>query len=142
MRYVVGILFLASPAIAVEPVYTWRTSAGDPDRVYLYQDGKQIGGWCYQGKHYRTFDGKEWGPPTNTAPMKPPANRVVVTPAPMQTPIVVAQQPFPQTRLRGPLRVRAATVMTQAIADTTMRMVEEIPGAILDSILKGRVEIK
>jgi hypothetical protein len=142
MRYAIGILFLASPAFAGEPVYTWRSRVDDPDRTYLYLDGQQIGGWCYQGKHYRAFDGKDWGPPTNTAPVKPPANRVIVTPAPMQAPIVVAQQPFPQTKLRGPLRVRAATVMTQTIADTTMRVVEEIPGAILDSILKGRFELK
>jgi len=61
MRYVIGILLLASPAFAGEPVYSWRSQADDPERVYLYLDGKQVGGWCYVAKHYRAFDGKKLG---------------------------------------------------------------------------------
>jgi hypothetical protein len=132
MRYVVGILFLASPAFAGEPVYSWRSRPDDPDRIYLYLDGKQVGGWCYQGKHYRAFDGKDWGPPTGAAPARPPVQR----------PMVMTQQSSPPPRLRGPLRVRLGTAMADVVTDTTMRIVEEIPGAILDSILKGRFELK
>ena len=61
MRYMIGILLLASPALAGEPVYSWQTLANDPDRIYLYMDGKQIGGWDYRLKHYRSFDGTNWG---------------------------------------------------------------------------------
>ncbi len=139
MRYVISILLLASPAIAGEPAYTWRTRPDDPERTYLYLDGKQVGGWSYQDKHYRTFDGKDWGPPTSMAPVKPPANRVIVTPAPK--PMVVMQAIPATPQLRGPLRRRAATVFADAIAEGTMRVVEEIPGAILDSILKGNFKL-
>lgn len=141
MRTAILALLLASPAAAAEPEYTWRTLPDDLDRIYLYQDGKQVGGWCYSAKHYRTFDGKEWGPPTNTAPIKPPANRVVIV-TPPQKPAMAMQQPLPPVpRLRGPLRNRAATVFSQAIVDGTMRVIEEIPGAIWDSIKKGNFKL-
>jgi hypothetical protein len=142
MRYVIGFLLFASPAMAGEPAYSWQTRPDDLDRIYLYQDGKQIGGWCYSSKHYRSFDGKEWGPPTSKAPTQPPANRVVIVTPPVQRPAVVMQPSAAVPRLRGPLRARAANVFSQAIVDGTMRVVEEIPGAILDSILKGNFELK
>jgi hypothetical protein len=66
------LLLLASPAFSAEPVYTWQTRADDPDRVYLYRDGTQIGGWCYRAGHYRPFDGETWGQPTATSPVQPP----------------------------------------------------------------------
>jgi len=140
MRYAIVILLFASPASAGDPVYTWRTNPSDPDRIYLYQDGKQVGGWSYPDKHYRGFDGKEWGPATSKAPTPPPANRVIITP-PVQKPLVMMQPSTPIPQLRGPLRRRAAMVFTEAIAEGTMRVVEEIPGAILDSILKGNFKL-
>ncbi|HXD88302.1 MAG TPA: hypothetical protein VN641_17570 [Urbifossiella sp.] len=48
MRFSVCLLLLLPAAgTAGEPVYTWGTR-DDPDRVYLYRDGRQIGGWCYR----------------------------------------------------------------------------------------------
>ena len=90
MRYVVSILFLASPALAGEPA-------------------------------------------------RPAQKPLVVT---VQRPTVVMQQSSPPVRLRGPLRVRLGTAMADVVTDTTMKIVEEIPGAILDSIMKGRFELK
>jgi hypothetical protein len=54
------LLLIASSASSAEPVYTWQYRADDPDRIYLYHDGKQIGGWCYRANHYRPFDGETW----------------------------------------------------------------------------------
>jgi hypothetical protein len=145
MRYVIGILLLASPVAAGEPVYSWQSRADDPDRVYLYLDGKQIGGWDYRLKHYRSFDGTNWGTPTDTPPATPPANRVVATPRPtamlLQTPLL--QSPvLPPPPIRGPLRRTAVGVMDQAIMDTTVRIINEIPGAIADQIKKGNYALK
>src|SRR5262249_39289603 len=50
----------------------WYSRADDPDRVYLYRDGVQIGGWCYRAMHYRPFDGRTWGAPSQVAPVQPP----------------------------------------------------------------------
>jgi len=73
MRYTIFVLLLlTSVGFSAEPVYTWRYRADDPDRAYLYRDGVQIGGWCYREKHYRPFDGKTWGEPTDAAPAPPP----------------------------------------------------------------------
>jgi hypothetical protein len=66
------LLLFGIPGIAAEPVYTWRSLNDDPDRVYLYRDGVQIGGWCYREQQYRPFDGKTWGQPTAAAPVTPP----------------------------------------------------------------------
>src|SRR5262249_14032273 len=129
-----------SPAYSGEPVYSWRSHPDDPERVYLYLDGKQIGGWCYTAKHYRSFDGKNWGPPTDTAPVRPPENRVVVIPR--QTPRVMTQPGPPPLQLRGPLRVRLGTAMAQVITDMTMRVVEEIPRAIADSVARGDYQLE
>ena len=61
----------------------------------------------------------------------------------VQRPAVVMQQRSSAApRMRGPLKVRLGTAMADVVTDTTMRIVEEIPGAILDSILKGRFELK
>jgi hypothetical protein len=76
MRYAIYfLLLLACPAFSAEPVYTWQYRADDPDRVYLYRDGKQIGGWCYREKHYRPFDGVNWGQPSAASPVQPPERR-------------------------------------------------------------------
>lgn len=149
MRYLVGILLLASPVAAYEPVYSWRSRADDPDRVYLYRDGKQVGGWCYADSHYRPFDGKVWGTPVAAAPVRPPVRAAVVVtppvvvapPAVVAPPVVVTPAP-PLPRLRGPLRVRAATVMSDAIADTTVRMMAEIPRAVAESVRQGNYQLK
>ena len=140
MRYVIGILLLASPVVAAEPAYSWRTIAGDPDRVYLYLDGKQVGGWDYREKYYRSYDGTNWGTPTDKPPVTPPANRVVVTPP---QPLMLLQSPvLPPPPIRGPLRRKAVGVMDQAIMDTTVRIINEIPGAIVDQIKKGNYQLK
>ena len=144
MRYAIGILLLASPVVAAEPAYSWQSRVDDPDRVYLYLDGKQIGGWDYRLKHYRSFDGANWGTPTDTPPATPPANRVVVAPRQpamlLQTPLL--QSPvLPPPPIRGPLRRKAVTVMDQAIMDSTVRVLNEIPGAIADQIKKGNYQL-
>jgi hypothetical protein len=138
MRYLIGILLLASPAVAGEPAYSWRTRGDDPDRIYLYLDGKQVGGWSYPEKHYRAFDGKDWGPPTDKAPVKPPANRVIVTPPQMPT---VHTQPNVLPLRGGPLKVRMGTFLGQIFLDGAARVAEEIPGAIVDSIKKRNYQL-
>jgi hypothetical protein len=139
MRYVVFTLLLASPAFAGEPVYSWRARADDPERVYLYLDGKQIGGWCYLSKHYRSFDGENWGAPTGTAPMLPPERRVLAAAQPK--PLVLTQQGSTPLQVRGPVRVRLGTAMGQVITDVTMKLLEEIPGAIADYLAKGQYQL-
>ncbi|HEV3146270.1 MAG TPA: hypothetical protein VGZ47_20450 [Gemmataceae bacterium] len=139
MRYVFVILLLASPAFAGEPVYSWRTRADDPERVYLYLDGNQIGGWDYRAKQYRPFDGKNWGAPADTAPARPPANRVVVMP--QQQPMVTTQENLRPLQMRGPLGVRLGTAMGEAMADMTMKMTEEMLRAMLDSLAKGQYKL-
>jgi hypothetical protein len=140
MRYAVVILLLASPASAGEPAYAWRSRPDDPDRVYLYLDGKQVGGWCYAAGHYRSFDGTNWGPPTGTAPVRPPERRVVVIPR--QQPVVMTQPSPPPLQLRGPLRVRLGTAIGQIGTDLTMHMIEDaIPRAIADSVARGQYQL-
>jgi len=139
MRSIVATLLLCSPAFASEPAYSWQTNPNDPDRIYLYQDGRQIGGWCYSAKHYRSFDGTSWGPPTEKAPVQPPANRVV--PRPQQR--LVMTPPITPTRpLRGPLRVRAGTIFAETMMEGTLRVFEAIPGAILDSVKQGNYKLE
>jgi hypothetical protein len=62
-----------APAVA-GPVLEWRELAGDPDRMYLYSNGIQIGGYCNREKHYRPFNAatRAWGEPT-ACPVVPPA---------------------------------------------------------------------
>jgi hypothetical protein len=140
MRYVVVALLLASGAFAGEPVYSWRTRADDPDRAYLYADGKQIGGWCYRAKQFRPFDGKDWGPQTDVAPVRPPVQRVLVIT--QQTPMTITQPSPTPLQLRGPLRVKLGTAMGQLFADMTMHMIEDvIPRAIADSLARGQYQL-
>jgi hypothetical protein len=140
MRNVVCILLLASPTFSGEPVYSWRSRADDPERVYLYVDGKQIGGWCYLAKQYRPFDGKNWGPPTDTAPARPPEQRVLVRT--QQKPMVIPRQSSTPLQLRGPLRVRLGTAIGQTVTDLTMHMIEDvIPRAIVDSLGRGQYQL-
>lgn len=141
MRSLITLILLATSALAGEPDYSWRTHATDPDRIYLYREGTQVGGWCYREKHYRPYDGANWGTPTATPPVKPPANRVVVVPQP--APMVITPQVVPTRPLRGPLRVRLGTELGIALADmTTHMMLDVVPAAIADSIKKGNFQLK
>jgi hypothetical protein len=140
MRYVIGVLLLASPAVAGEPVYSWQTLAGDPDRVYLFLDGRQVGGWDYAAKHYRPYDGATWGPPAAAGPVRPPDRRVVVVVRPQ--PVVVTQPLSPLPPLHGPFRVRFAAAATHVVADMTMKMVSEIPGAVVDAVKRGDYKLE
>jgi hypothetical protein len=139
MRYAIGILLLATPAFAGEPSYSWQSTPNDPSRVYLYLDGKQIGGWCYADKYYRPFDGQNWGPPTNTAPVRPPEQRALVITQPK--PLVITPQIPPPLQMRGPVRVRLGTAMGQAIVDGSMNVIKEIPGAIAKSLAEGNYQL-
>jgi hypothetical protein len=130
MRSLFVLVLLASPAAAAEPVYSWRSHANDPNRIYLYQDGKQVGGWCYHEKHYRSYDGKEWGPPTASAPVKPPL-RIELKPVVQQQIVLKPLQPLP--RVRGPLRVKMGTALAYGVTDITMQIFEQLPGAVLGS---------
>ena len=70
--------FLSSPARGGSPGAAGdggERRADDPDRIYLYRDGKQIGGWCYREKHYRPYDGETWGAATSASPVQPPVRR-------------------------------------------------------------------
>ncbi|HYH69151.1 MAG TPA: hypothetical protein VD866_30940 [Urbifossiella sp.] len=140
MRYAAAVLLLASPALADEPSYSWRTRVDEPDRVYLYRDGTQIGGWDYLAKQYRPFDGRTWGPAVDAAPVPPPANRLRIVPPPPPTVVVQPSLP-PLPPLRGPLRNRAATVMTHAVTDMTVKMFEAIPGAVVESVKRGDYQL-
>ena len=66
------LLLLAAPSFAADPVYSWVKRADELDRIYLYRDGKQIGGWDHQAKHYRSLEVDTWRPPTSAAPVTPP----------------------------------------------------------------------
>lgn len=135
MRILFVLFLLASSAFAGEPVYSWRTNDTDPDRVYLYRDGQQIGGWCYKAKQYRPLNGEEWGTPISKAPVQPPvrSSEIVVQPKP----IVIAQ---PQ--VRGPMRRLGAT-MGDAIAQFTVNlMFDAIPKAVVQSVLSGETSVE
>lgn len=79
MRYLAGVLLLASPALAAQP------------------------------------------------PAPPPPVRVVAPPAP---------------QMRGPLRNRAANIFTRVITDMTVKMAEELPRAVVDSVKRGDYEVE
>src|SRR5262245_19478430 len=55
--------------------YEWRTREDDPDRLYLYRDGVQIGGYCHRAAHYRPFDAttRSWGDDPIPCPVPVPA---------------------------------------------------------------------
>jgi hypothetical protein len=143
MRYVVVILLLASPAFCGEPVYSWRVRGDDPERAYLYQDGKQIGGWDYRAKQYRTFDGQNWGSPTGTAPVRPPDQRVLAIPQQIlqQLPMLIPQPSSTPIQVRPPLQAGLGNFMGDIFLGMTMKAFEQIPGAIADSIAKGNYQL-
>ncbi len=125
------VLFLAPSAFAGEPVYSWRSNAEDPDRVYLYLDGKQIGGWCYRAKHYRSLEGDTWGKPVAAPPASPPGESRAVRPT---VPLAVApsRKPLPAPSSFGlnlprgrPVASRVASIFALA----TERVVQEMLNA-------------
>lgn len=54
--------------------HEWRTKATDPNRVYLFEKGIQIGGYDYAEDYYRSYDAAtdKWGAP-GRPPVEPPA---------------------------------------------------------------------
>jgi hypothetical protein len=56
--------------------HEWRTHASDPDRVYLYRNGRQVGGYDYPGDYYRPYDAATgaWGA-RQRPPLSPPARK-------------------------------------------------------------------
>jgi hypothetical protein len=116
MRYAIYLLLLlASPVFSAEPVYTWQYRADDPDRVYLYRDGKQIGGWCYREKHYRPFDGATWGQASATSPVqpperRPPAERELLENTPLYAMgLSINAELFARVEMHGGLRAKVGT---------------------------------
>jgi len=65
-------------------------------------------------------------------PAPPPARPTVVV-APPVTPAPL--------RVRGPLRVRFAAAATDVIADTTVRVLQEVPRAVADSVRSGNARV-
>jgi hypothetical protein len=54
--------------------HEWRTIPSDANRIYLFKDGRQIGGYDYAEDYYREYDSvtDTWGPP-GKPPVEPPA---------------------------------------------------------------------
>jgi hypothetical protein len=127
MRYSIYVLLVfASPAFSGEPVYTWHSRADDPDRIYLYRDGKQIGGWCYRAKYYRPLDGETWGPPSEASPVRPPEQGSMV--------MSISRQSPPNRRLLRPIRSSVDAAMDQYVQANTARWVAEAVGEALKSV--------
>jgi hypothetical protein len=65
-------LTLSFPATS-EHHWEWRGRVDDANRIYLYDNGVQVGGWDYAHAYYRAFDGREWKPEMEKqAPVTPP----------------------------------------------------------------------
>ena len=136
------LLFLASPAFAADPVYTWRTTPTDPDRVYLYRDGTQIGGWCYRDKYYRSYDGATWGNPTDKAPVQPPlriVQTVVIKPG---TPRWQGPQLWQSPELRFRPVARMYTRVMEAATVQVLGSMSEAIGKALEESLRQMAEKK
>lgn len=71
MRYILALLLTAT---TVHAQYNWRTRDDDPNRIYLYNDDRQIGGWDYNLGIWRDYNG-EWGP-EKKVPFQSPPERV------------------------------------------------------------------
>jgi hypothetical protein len=83
------------------PEYHWRQLEGDPDRDYLYDGDRQVGGWCYRDCHYRSYDvtTKTWGPAQPEAPVRVPG-RFNPAPEPIAPPRLLPDAP-PDIYLTG-----------------------------------------
>lgn len=65
--------FILANSGATSHSWEWRTRADDPDRVYLYDKGVQVGGWDYVREYYQPFDKNEWKTEKKKrAPIAPP----------------------------------------------------------------------
>src|SRR5437762_896305 len=66
-----------SAQVSVDTV-EWRELPGDPERIYLYRNGRQVGGWDYGANVWRDYDAERdvWSPPIAQPPVAPP-NRIV-----------------------------------------------------------------
>lgn len=131
MRYSLLLLaLLALPALGAEPAYSWGVREDDPDRIYLYRDGTQVGGWCYRTNQYRPYDGANWGTATSVAPVpapvKPAAN-IQIMPGPTNIRLQ------PQPRLFRPIRSAVDSTLRQVIEDNVARWV----GEALDNAFKS-----
>lgn len=138
MKYAVfTLLILTGPGFAAEPVYTWHTKSDDPDRVYLYRDGKQIGGWCYQARHYRPLDGDTWGPPTRQAPVSPPVRvkQIQLNIVPVHYRGLLPRGRIMESAMESAGKQLAtmageamAELMVGAVKDLTLEMLGQLPG--------------
>ena len=63
-------------------------------------------------------------------------------PSPLFSSPLLQSPVLPPPPIRGPLRRKAVGIMDQAIMDTTVRVINEIPGAIVDQIKKGNYTLK
>lgn len=52
------------PAAPLNCAWSWRDD--DPGRFYLYHSGTQIGAWDVAEGYYRSYDGENWGPRSET----------------------------------------------------------------------------
>lgn len=62
------------PAPGSVDSYDWRELGGDPGRIYLFRNGRQIGGWDYDAGQWRDYDAARgvWSPPIAKPPLEPP----------------------------------------------------------------------
>lgn len=120
------LLLLSAPAFAADPVYSWVKRMDEPDRIYLYRDGKQIGGWDYQAKHYRSLVGDTWGAPMNAAPVSPPARVKQI-----QLNIAPAQWTITPVQRRG---ILPRGQVTEAIVNT---MAQQMSAAIGEALAQA-----
>jgi hypothetical protein len=61
------------PPPAAGPAYQWVAYAADPDHVYLFLNGAEVGGYSHLSHVYRAYNGA-WSEPT-AAPVALPAAR-------------------------------------------------------------------
>lgn len=142
MRYTFFLpLLLAGPAWSAEPADSWQSRADDPDRVYLYRDGQQIGGWCYRTGRYRPFDGEAWGSPRVASPAAPPMRaqmpeRNVVTRS-------VNWQISPRPRgVRGRMGAAMGETVANMMTDLTLQVFIEALKEAQQSIRSGSGPIR
>ena len=66
-----------SAQVSVDTI-EWRELPGDEGRIYLYRNGRQVGGWDYGTGQWRDYDGVRdaWSAPRAQPPAEPPG-RVV-----------------------------------------------------------------
>ncbi len=54
-------LFVSTNVLAAESAaWQWKKWLDDPDRLYLYKDGVQVGAYCYKTEAYMNFKDGTW----------------------------------------------------------------------------------